>query len=847
MNKQFLSFACFSAIVLFAACQPKDKTSGIPTGKFPNEDYFTQRAYPDAYVDMKAFDAGMTEARLLAVEKVAGFDDEWTVEGPGNIGARVNTVAVNPQNENIIFAGFSSGGLWRTKDSGQNWSPIFDEKAWPSIGDIAISPTDPNTIYVGTGDPNISFYPMLGDGIYRSTDGGDTWTHLGLAAQRVISKIALHPTNPNIIYAASMGLPFVRDDARGLYRSTDAGASWQKVLTISDQAGICDLVMDPFDPNVLYASGWDRVRNNQESVVRGPGAKVFKTTDGGNTWAQLTNGLPSEDKCRTGLAISQQTQGLVYALYVDTDLALGAIYKSTDAGANWDTISIVGVEDAFSNFGWYFAQIRVNPTNDDELYLLGVDAWRGYPELGVWELMAPEWWLYEVHADKHDLEISPSGKFYLATDGGLYRSDDNGVAWSDIENIPTTQLYRVAYNPHEPTYYYGGAQDNGTFGGNATGINDWPRLYGGDGFQPIFHPNDPLVFYVETQNGGLAVTDDGGSTFYGANDGMEDADRRNWNMPIIMSPHNPEVLYTGTYRLYISESGSAIPFWNPISEDLTDTASTSPLNHNISAISESPLVEGLVYVGTADGKVHRCEAQNLDCVEITGSLPVRYVSDIKASPFDANRVYVTHTGYRDNEQIPRIHRSDDRGETWQNISANLPNIAINDLFVLSGHADSVLFVATDAGVYASKDGALNWHRLGVNMPFVPSFDLEWNPNENTLIAGTFARSIMTYPLDSLLVVAEPPSATNQQGTASIEMQLSPNPASSQITIMATNFGNAAAEIVVFDLRGQQVRSAKIPAGKAIQQRFDISALPAGQYFARIKSGGRVGAKRFIKQ
>jgi hypothetical protein len=316
-------------------------------------------------------------------------------------------------------------------------------------------------------------------------------------------------------------------------------------------------------------------------------------------------------------------------------------------------------------------------------------------------------------------------------------------------------------------------------------------------------------------------------------------------MPIIMSPHNSEVLYTGTFRLYRSESGSFLPFWEAITGDLTDTLSTTTINHNISAISESPLVEGLVYVGTADGKVQRCEAQNLSCVEITGSLPVRYVSDVKASPHDANRVYVSHTGYRDNEFIPRIHRSDDRGNTWQDISANLPNIAINDMYILPGHADSVLFVATDAGVYASKDGAQNWHRLGVNMPFVPSFDLEWNPDENTLIAGTFARSIMTYPLDSLLAVVEPPSASKEKKAASIELQVSPNPASSYVLVTAPSLGQAA-EVAIFDQRGQQVRTAKVPAGKAVQQRFDLAALPAGQYFARVKSGGRVGIQRFIK-
>ncbi len=814
-------------------------------GKWPNEDYFNVLAYPDKYMDVKAYQAGMLEAQLMAAEKVEGFDDEWTVQGPGNIGARVNTVAVNPINENIIFAGFGHGGLWRTKDGGQNWAPIFDDKEFPSIGDIAISPTDPNTIYVGTGDPNINWYPKLGDGLYRSADGGDTWQHLGLSAQRVITKIALHPTNPNIIYAASMGLPFIRDNERGLFRSLDGGATWQKVLNVSDQAGIIDLVMDPFNPNVLYASGWDRVRNNVESVTTGQGAKVFKTTDGGDTWTQLEGGLPTDNKSRTGLAISKQTPGLVYAMYVGTDQQLNGIFKSTDAGATWDTITIVGVEGSLGGFGWYFGKIRVNPTNDEELYLLGVEAWRCYVDLGIWETMNPDWWQYEVHADKHDLEISPSGKFYLATDGGLYRSDNNGGSWSDIENIPTTQFYRVAYNPHEPTLYYGGAQDNGTTGGNALGINDWPRIYGGDGFQAIFHPTDPLVMYVETQNGGLSVTDDGGNDFYNASEGMVDADRRNWNMPIIMSSHYPEVLYTGTYRLYRSEAGT-FPYWDTISYDLTDGLVTAARNHTISTLSESPLEYGLVYVGTTDGNVHRYEGTDFKLTNVSTGLPDRYVSDVMASPTVANRVYVTHTGYRDNEFIPRIHRSDDRGQNWTDISANLPDIAINTVFVLPGHADSVLFVGTDAGVYATKDAAQTWHRLGVNMPFVPTFDLNWNPVENTLIAGTFARSIMTYPIDSLLKVVEPPSATSQP-MARIELKISPNPASSHVNVSVDILLNGEAEIGIFDLQGRQVRTAKLPKGKAINQRFDLVGLPSGQYFARVKSGGRVGIKRFIKQ
>ncbi|MBI1226825.1 MAG: T9SS type A sorting domain-containing protein [Bacteroidetes bacterium] len=845
LNRHIPYFLVYFAIISLTACQTEDKVSEFSESDFPNENFFLQRAYPDDFMDIKAYESGMAEARIMGSQRGIGFDAEWTVQGPGNIGARVNTMAVNPQNENIIFAGFSSGGLWRTIDAGQNWEPVFDTQTWPSIGVVTFDPTNPQTIYVGTGDPNISFYPMLGDGIYKSTDGGDTWTHIGLDAQRVITKIVVNPANPNIIFASSMGMPFIRDNERGLYRTTDGGANWQQVLFISDQAGVTDLVMDPFDPNVLYASGWDRVRSNQESTISGPGAKVFKTVDGGDTWTQLTNGLPSDNMSRTGLAISKLTPGLVYSMFVGTDLELAGIFKTTDAGDNWEPIDIFGAEGSMSGQGWYFSQLRTSPTNDDELYLLGLELYRGYPELGFWEQLGPPWWTYEVHADKHDLVVTNSGNLYLATDGGAYKSMDAGNTWQDIENIPTTQFYRVAFNPHEPENYYGGAQDNGTTGGNANAPNDWPRIYGGDGFQAIFHPTDPLVFYAETQNGGLVVTDDGGGSFYDAKFGIDENDRRNWDMPVAMSNHNPEILYTGTYRMYRSTEGT-IPFWEAISDDLTDGLIFNPRHHNISAISESPLEPGLVYVGTSDGNVHRNDGDDFMWTNISAGLPDRYVTDVEASPTNQNWVYVTHSGYRDNEFIPRVHRSTNQGQTWEDISSNLPNIAVNNLFVLPGHGDSVLFVATDAGIYATLNGGQEWSRLGTNMPYIPSFDLDWNPVQNTLIAGTFARSIMTYPIDSLLT--QPVSAVKNNLAALKDLKISPNPATDKILVTASlASADQVTELAIFDLHGRQFGTSKTTQEKQINQSFEVGALPAGQYFLRLKSGDKVGVSRFIKQ
>ena len=839
----------FAVIFCLSGCYQSNEPVSFKADKWdekmaPHEDFHLQRSYPDPFFDLSAYEKGVLEARNRAQEKGVGFEDEWTVQGPGNIGARANTVAVHPKDDNIIFTGFSSGGVWRTTDGGANWQPVFDDQLWPSVADIVFDPSNPSTVYVGTGDPNISFYPMLGDGVYKSTDGGDSWTNIGLQENRVIPEILVHPTNPEIIFAASMGLPFVKDTNRGLYRTLNGGATWEQVLFISDSTGITDIQIDPFNPEVIYASGWDRVRNNQVSLTVGDGANIYKSKDGGDTWNLLEVGLPSGILGRTGLAHSHITPDLVYAMFVGTDQQLQGIYKSEDAGANWSPIEITGLETALGGFGWYFGKLRTHKFNDDELFILGVELWRGYHEFGFWERATPEWWWYDVHADKHDLTFSESGNIYLATDGGLYRSPDFGATWEDIENIPTTQFYRVAFNPHQPDWYYGGAQDNGTTGGNANMINEWPRIWGGDGFKPVFHPTDPNIFYVEIQRGIISVTTNGGLYFEQGDEGIDDSDRRDWDMPYLMSVHNPDVLYAGTFRVYKSESG-AIPSFFPISETLTDEVTLATRYHTITTLSESPLQQGLLYAGTVDANVWRTDDDGNNWINITNSLPERYVTEVKASPFNEDWAYVTHSGYKDNEFIPRVHRSKNRGETWEDISNDLPDIAINDIFILPNHEDSVLFVATDAGIYGSVNSGENWNRLGTNMPFVPSFDIDWNPAENTIIAGTFARSIMTYPVDSLLYT--PPIdtsvATQDVFSKDLPLEVYPNPALTDLIVRVPNSPGKPSEITVFDKTGKLVIKQAFAGSRA---QLDISGLPAGEYFIKGKTGHMVRSARFVK-
>ncbi len=831
----------------------QQKVSKLEEKGYPNDQFFLQRMNPDGSFDFNAYEKGLHQIKGNLEERgdEPGFDLEWTTQGPANIGARINTVAVHPQNEDIMYIGFSHGGAWKTTDGGANWIPIFDEQIFPSIADIELDPNNPDIVYIGTGDQNIPHTAFIGDGIYKSEDAGMSWEHLGLTETRIISKIIIDPTDTEVIYVSTMGIPMLMNEQRGLYKTTDGGENWEQVLFISEQAGVIDMVMDPFDNQTIYASGWDRHRTNKISIVSGPAARIFKTTDGGENWTMLEGGLPNlSDGGRTGLAISQQTPGLVYSMFVgngsDHGHQLYGIYRSEDGGNNWEQIPDDDLPgNTLGGFGWYFGKIRVHPEIDDMLFLLGVDLWQGIN--GTWERMTPQWWFYSVHADKHDLIFTHTQSILLGTDGGLYKTPDLGETWSDLENIPTTQFYRVAYNPHTPDLYYGGAQDNGTTGGNAGGITDWPRIFGGDGFQAVFHPTKPDVFYVETQRGNISVTDDGGNEWFGADDGINGDDDRNWDMPYMMSHHNSDRLIAGTDRIYISEAGT-IPEFFPFSENLTEfDDTTTTRNHNISTLHESPIDENLVYAGTADGKVWRTDAVfDAEWNDISAGLPDRYVTEIKASPTNVDWVYVTHSGYKDNEFIPRVHASKDRGETWADISGDLPDLAVNDIYVLPGHQDSVLFIANDGGVYATINSGQNWQRLGTNMPIIPVYDLEWNVEHNEIFAGTFARSIMSYPLDSLLFGMPPDTSTSVDDLfiSKLDLKIFPNPAADFVIIENENMEmNNNSELIIRDVKGRLIVQKQLYNTSKIE--IAISDWISGTYYVEMRTENVVQSGKFI--
>ncbi len=806
---------------LFSSCHEKEANilSKLEEKMYPYYDRYLEFNFPNDKVDIKAYVEGLEEAnafRLNAVNRSPGFDQEWTVQGPGNIGARVNTLAINPNNHNEIYAGFSGGGLFKTLDGGNTWDPIFDQNSFLAIGHVCIDPMDDQTIYVGTGDPNLGGFPNIGNGVFKSIDGGLNWTYIGLEEQRIISKVEVNPNNNQEIFVASMGLPFTKNNTRGIYRSQNGGSSWEQVLSVSDSTGFTDVIINPEMPNIVYATSWDRVRSNAINLVNGEGSNLYRSTDGGDTWETVLDGLPDGRLGRHGIDICKSAPNNVYVVVVDVTHNLEGIYRSQDYGASFESIPIDNLDPGvFGGFGWYFGKLHVNTVDPEHVFILGVDLFETRDAGDTWLESAPPWWTYIVHADKHDLQILNNGQMFLATDGGVYKKQIDDEDWTDIENIPATQFYRTAYNPHNPELYYGGAQDNGTTSGNANAIDEWVRNHGGDGFQMVFHPTDPELYFVETQLGGITQYLNGEAN--DATEGLEGP--RDWDMQYIMSPHDPNVMYTGTDKVYASYN-SYLPFWTAISEDLTDAGVVANRPANITCLDESIVEQGVLYVGTNNGNV-QVKRPVGDWEKVSGTLPERYVTDIKASPYYEGWAYVSFSGYKDNDFSPRLYRTQDYGQSWEPIIGNLPNIAINDLFIIPDVEDQLLFVATDAGVYGTQDAGETWERLGVNMPNVVTYDLAYNVEKKELVAATFARSMQSYNIESLL--AEPSSTQNEE---QIELMLYPNPVSTVLNIS----GVGDANVQVIDQMGREVLKGNLQNGQ-----INLSTVNNGIYWVTIRN------------
>lgn len=684
----------------------------------------------------------------------------WTPVGPANIGGRLTALAVDPNDPDHVWAGAAAGGVLESANGGASWTIVFDDQPLLPVGAIAAHPAASDVVYVGTGEANGAGYSYDGDGVYRTTNGGASWEHLGLSETRRIGRIAIDPVDPQRVFVAATGNVYALDGNRGVYRSTDGGDNWTQVLFVASTAGAVDLAIDPSDPDRIYAAIWEHYSTPTEWVAGGVNSGIWQSVDGGDSWTRLANGLPAASATvgRIGLAVAASSPQTVYALYLDDPGSLIGVYKTTDAGVSWARIDNPGGSHTsiFSGYGYYFAQIRVDPANADTVYLLDV-YWTRSTDGGVSYSNHTS----GLHVDHHDLAITP-GKLYMANDGGFYWSTNAGNTWSRSPSLPISQFYDLGIDPVNPLRRFGGLQDNGSVRTTNGGLSNWTSVNGGDGFQCEVDPVNTLRVYCESQYGGIVRSSNGGNSFSNGTGGISSGDRKNWNTPITHDPQTTRRLYTGTHRVYRSTNGALS--WTALSGDLTDGPSlhlgstggtdsahlASAVEGTITTIAVSPVDTDVLWAGTDDGNVWvTTDGGGLwTPVDVPGR--TEWVTRIEADPFSAANAYVTFSGYRNASPLPRIYRTVDFGTSWTEIGDDLPDVPLNCV-----NADPEpamrgrLFVCSDLGVYVTGDYGLSWSALGSGMPGVVVHDLDLVNATRQLFAGTHARSMYVYDLSQL--------------------------------------------------------------------------------------------------
>jgi photosystem II stability/assembly factor-like uncharacterized protein len=707
----------------------------------------------------------------------------WQYVGPTNISGRCTDVeAVVPRGESYtIWVGSATGGVWKSENEGSTFEPVFDKMPTASIGDIAIDPRDENTVWVGTGEANIFRSSNAGCGVFKTTDGGKTWESAGLENTNTIGRIRIHPDNSDIVYVAATGNEWTPNKERGLYKTTDGGKSWNQVLYIDKNTGVFDLVLDPGNPEIVYCTTWERMRlkwNDPRTFEDTRNCGIWKSTNGGKNWEKINTGLPADkDRGRIGIDIAKSNPNVLYA-YVDNyeiaykaqpgeldsygrqkqDVIKGAtIYRTDNAGGNWKQVSGLTpemktfMERHSATYGWVFGQIRVDPLDENTIYTMGIrlnkstDGGKTFTNL-----RGP-------HADHHGLWIDPNNSDYLLNvqDGGLTISYDGGSSWKyPIEVLPLAQFYNIAYDFSTPFRIFGSIQDHHSFygpvdisrGRDRVSPVEFTNTLGAEGSSHAIDPRDnntvyASVFYGTLMRSEIATHPAEQKTILPNRLPGEPKLRGQWVAPTLLSPHNPDIVYHAMQ--YVLKSYDKGNTWEYISPDLTynDPEKMGDISYQtISAFDESPLLAGLLYAGTDDGRIWRTRDGGKKWEEIrNGAVPQRWVSRIVASKYDIGTVYMTQTGRRDDDYQVYIWKSSDFGDTWTDISGNVPVGPVN-VIREDPINSNILYLGTDASVYVSKDSGNNWEVLG-DLPFAYVHDLQIHTRDNMIIIATHGRGM----------------------------------------------------------------------------------------------------------
>ncbi len=712
---------------------------------------------------------------LMSADTLAGL--ALRSLGPAINSGRVSDFAVTPGHPERIFVASASGGVWRTDNDGTTWTPVFDHEGSYSIGCLAMDPTNPDVVWVGTGENNSQRSVSFGDGVYKTMDGGTTWKNMGLEKSEHIGMIAIDPRDPNVVYVAAQGPLWSAGGDRGLYKTTDGGATWTKVLEISENTGVNEVHMDPRNPDVLYASAYQRRRHVWTLINGGPESAIYKSTDAGKTWRKVEKGLPSDvDLGRIGLAVSPADPDVIYAI-VEAQRDEGGVFRSTDRGESWEKRS-----DYMSTSPQYYNELTADPKDVDTVYSMDTFLHVSTDGGATFTMVGEK----HKHVDNHAMWIDPSNTAHwlVGCDGGVYETHSRGATWRFEENLPITQFYRVSVDNREPFYSLcGGTQDNNTLCGpsrtlNRSGISneDWFVTVGGDGYETVIDPEDSNILYSLWQYGGLVRYDRAtGETvdIRPQEKPGEPANRWNWDTPLIISPHSHTRLYVASQKVYRSDDrGNS---WTEISGDLSrqinrnslpvmgrvwgmdavsKNQSTSDYG-NVVSLTESPLVEGLIYAGTDDGLIQVTEDGGKSWRKIDGvqGVPERtYVSRLEASVADPDTVYAAFDNHKMGDFTPYVFVSRDRGRTWSSIRGDLPDREVVYALAQDDVQPKLLFAGTEFGLYATVDEGAHWVQLKGGFPTIQVRDLDIQRKHDDLAVASFGRGF--YVLDDYAPLRE---------------------------------------------------------------------------------------------
>ena len=676
-------------------------------------------------------------------------DLKWELIGPTLQGGRIEAIAPDPKRPATMYVGVGSGSLWKTVNNGLTWKPIFEQQSSGAIGDVAVAPSDSNTIWVGTGEVLLARSGLPGMGVFKSTDAGKTWKNMGLEDTQHIGRVLVHPTDRNTVYVAAIGHQNSPNEQRCVFKTTDGGATWKKVLYINDHTAAIDLVFDPKDANTLYASMWQRAREGQNHS--GAESGIYKTTDGGKAWKRLAGGLPSgQNVGRIAVHVAPSNPKIVYAL-ADEGRKDG-FYRSNDAGATWKK-TFDGLQAR-----WDWCELRVSPDDENEVYSIGQnsfvtkDGGQTFTKItGTIMHLLPHG-ADVIHLDTHAMWINPADTDHVifGTDGGLFVTNDRCRTWLHLNNMPLAEGYAITHDNAKPYNVYVGTQDNAALFGPSTHRpkagqpDEWQHVYldpwgGGDSYFTYRDPTDPNTIYYEHQLGAMRRKD------------MTTGKTRNiqprlrgerlrfaWMTPFFPSKHDGKTIYCGANRVFKSTNRG--DDWTPISDNLVSDAAVKNIRYRaITSLAESPLKQGVLFAGTDNADLHVTTDDGKTWKSVNDGLPKRVITRVATSPHNAYRVFVSQTGSGIDDYRPYVFRSDDLGKTWKSISNGLPLEPINVVYE-DPTTENLIYVGTDMGVYASVDGGENWSSLCSNLPTTSVYDLFVHPDKRELVVGTHGRS-----------------------------------------------------------------------------------------------------------